>query len=172
MKKLHVIVTLNCLFGAAPILKTSPRNRPSQGGFALVIALSLMAFVLLLLLSITTLVQVETQSAQIQSSQMEAKQNALLGLQQALGTLQKSMGPDQRISATADILPSSHLSRKYLTGVWRSDPSGSVDGTLLSWLVSDSVSSTDHASPAPTTNAVLLVGAGSLADVNDEGTAV
>jgi len=34
-----------------------------QQGFALVLALSLMAFILLLLLSVTTLVQVETRSA-------------------------------------------------------------------------------------------------------------
>jgi hypothetical protein len=141
MKKLLVIVTLSCLFGAAPILKTSPRNRPSQGGFALVIALSLMAFVLLLLLSITTLVQVETQSAQIQSSQMEAEQNALLGLQQALGELQKSMGPDQRISATADILSDSpSTGTEHLVGVWSSEDAnndGTADGSFKRWLVSN-----------------------------------
>jgi len=63
-----------------------------------------MAFVLLLLLSITTLVQVETQGSQIQLQQMEAEQAALLGLQLALGELQKTAGPDQRVSATADLL--------------------------------------------------------------------
>jgi|TARA_B110000908_G_scaffold60365_1_gene73284 hypothetical protein len=62
-----------------------------------------MAFVLLLL-SITTLVQVETQGSQIQLQQMEAEQAALLGLQLALGELQKTAGPDQRVSATADLL--------------------------------------------------------------------
>jgi hypothetical protein len=62
-----------------------------------------MAFVLLLL-SITTLVQVETQGSQIQLQQMEAAQAALLGLQLALGELQKTAGPDQRVSATADLL--------------------------------------------------------------------
>ena len=63
-----------------------------------------MAFVLLLLLSITTLVQVETQGSQIQLQQMEAEQAALLGLQLALGELQKTAGPDQRVSATANLL--------------------------------------------------------------------
>ena len=74
-------------------------KRNAQGGFAL----SLMAFVLLLL-SITTLVQVETQGSQIQLQQMEAEQAALLGLQLVLGELQKTAGPDQRVSATADLL--------------------------------------------------------------------
>ncbi|MDA8735813.1 hypothetical protein N9M57_00335 [Opitutales bacterium] len=70
----------------------SPKNTPENcQGFALVIALSLMAFVLLLLLSITTLVQVETQSAQISVTQNEAEQDALLGLQEALGALQVSI---------------------------------------------------------------------------------
>lgn len=50
-----------------------------------------MAFVLLLLLSITTLVQVETRSARISVTQNEAEQDALLGLQEALGALQVSI---------------------------------------------------------------------------------
>ncbi len=46
-----------------------------------------MAFVLLLLLSITTLVRVETSSASIAFARMEAEQAALLGLNLALGEL-------------------------------------------------------------------------------------
>lgn len=54
----------------------SPKNTPENcQGFALVIALSLMAFVLLLLLSITTLVQVETQSAQISARSICIQKN-------------------------------------------------------------------------------------------------
>nr|MBC8434661.1 hypothetical protein [Verrucomicrobiota bacterium] len=160
-----------------------PKNIPENcQGFALIIALSLMAFVLLLLLSITTLVQVETQSAQIRVTQTEAEQNALLGLQQALGALQVAMGPDQRISATADVLaatdPPTDPSRKHLTGVWVSDPAGvSLNGTtyaegeLLRWLVSDFQGVNDHQSAAPTVGAVTLVGAGSLADADHNGVA-
>ena len=55
---------------------TPQLKRPKTGGFALVIALSLMAFVLLLLLSISTLVQVETRSADTQKEKLEAQQNA------------------------------------------------------------------------------------------------
>lgn len=57
-------------------------SRP--GGFALVITLSLMAFVLVLLLAMTTLVQVESQSSQISlehvtatTNQFDANPNAL-----------------------------------------------------------------------------------------------
>ncbi len=81
------------------------KSRPAPNhGFALVIALSLMAFILLLILSITTLVRVETQSANIQLAQLEARMNAQLGAMVALGDLQRYTGPDQRVTARADIL--------------------------------------------------------------------
>ncbi|HAV14000.1 MAG TPA: hypothetical protein DCX06_11005 [Opitutae bacterium] len=63
-----------------------------------------MSFVLLLLLSITTLVRVETRSTETSIAQLEAKQNAFLALNVAVGELQKSTGPDQRITVRADIL--------------------------------------------------------------------
>ena len=75
-----------------------------QSGFALVIALSLMAFVLLLLLSITSFVAVEQQGSNIAKQQLSARQNALAGLQIAMGELQLRVGPDQRATASADIL--------------------------------------------------------------------
>ncbi|MGZ0655438.1 hypothetical protein ACWPKO_12505 [Coraliomargarita sp. W4R53] len=78
--------------------------RSTKAGFALVISLSLMAFVVLLLLSITTLVRVETSAAKTALSRVEAEQNALLGVYVALGDLQRGLGPDQRVTARADIL--------------------------------------------------------------------
>jgi hypothetical protein len=120
-----------------------------RGGFALVIALGLMAFVLLLLLSINTLVQVETQSAQIQMQQMEAEQVALLGLQIALGELQKTAGSDQRVSATASILgdasnpytneTTAANGRKHWAGVWDTSgysPADPDNKSFVRWLVS------------------------------------
>jgi Tfp pilus assembly protein PilX len=121
-------------------------QRPAQGGFALVIALSLMAFVLLLLLSITTLVQVESQSSRIQMQRMEAEQSALLGLQLALGQLQKAAGPDQRVTATADVLSSDTSKepvdgRHRWAGVWDTSgysPATPDTKTFKRWLVSSS----------------------------------
>jgi Tfp pilus assembly protein PilX len=65
-----------------------------EHGFALVLALSLMAFVLLLLMTLGGLVQVESRSSQTQLKQIEAQQAALLGLNIAIGELQKTAGPD------------------------------------------------------------------------------
>ena len=104
------------------------KHRPaSTHGFALVIALSLMAFILLLILSITTLVRVETQSANIQLAQLEARMNAQLGALVALGDLQRYTGPDQRVTARSDILLAPGVSgiagQSRWTGVWSSKDS-------------------------------------------------
>lgn len=115
-------------------------SRHSQGnGFALIIALSLMSFVLLLLLSITTLVQVETRSAKINKEMEQARQNAMLGLQEALGTLQRTAGPDQRVTATGSLWSNPSVGTEHLVGVWSSedvDNDGLPDGTFQRWLVS------------------------------------
>lgn len=148
-------------------MPTSPNSKPAQprtrGGFALVIALSLMAFVLLLILSITTLVQVESQGSASRMDRVQAEQAALLSLSIAIGNLQETAGLDQRVTASAEAVDSVN-GPKQLTGVWRSwegrdhqtngfpiapdygsklvngdfdiDVSSSGSGRFLSWLVS------------------------------------
>jgi hypothetical protein len=146
-----------------------------------------MAFVLLLLLSITTLVQVETQSAAIASAQMEAEQAALLGLQIALGELQKAAGPDQRVTATADIFNDSNdpdFEQPHLLGVWKSSKqansdTGDIDyaakrlhedngGGFVQWLSSATVTNQKdlaYAAQAPDpSNSIKLVGGGTVSD--------
>lgn len=79
------------------------RQHPTNGGFALIIALSLMAFVLVLLLSISVLTQVESRSSKNALLQTKARANAMLGMQIALGQLQKHAGADQRVTAPATV---------------------------------------------------------------------
>jgi hypothetical protein len=120
-----------------------------KSGFALVIALSLMAFVVLLLLSMTTLVQVETQNADQSKKQLAARANAMTGLMVAVGRLQQYAGPDQRATATAEILDSVpdltrlNVQNPHWTGVWTAatnfnpdDPTSNPDPQLMTWLVS------------------------------------
>jgi hypothetical protein len=76
-------------------------------GFALVIALGLMSFIVLLLLGITTFVRVESSAAAQSLRLLEARQNALLGGMIAVGELKKQLGPDQRATANAETVSAS-----------------------------------------------------------------
>ena len=113
-----------------------------QSGFALAIALSLMAFVLLLILSLSSFVVVEQHSAKIAKQQLSARQNALAGLQIAMGELQMRLGPDQRATASADILK---VENNPYTLVWHSDATKTWDSTALDWI--DNGDSPDFALP-------------------------
>ncbi|MBW8780510.1 MAG: hypothetical protein JF599_01280 [Verrucomicrobia bacterium] len=72
-------------------------------GFALLITITLLAFLVLLLVSLASLTRVETQVAANSQQLAQARQNALMALNIALGQLQKYAGPDQRVTAAADI---------------------------------------------------------------------
>lgn len=136
--------------------------RHANSGFALVLALSLMSFVLLLLISLVTFVRVETQTAAQSLKSLEAKQNALLGAMIALGRIQSLTGPDTRVTARADLLENSSGvtdNTRLWTGAW---DSGS--GDFLGWLVSNEWSTAEEgdAATAPAGNtSVTLLGNGS-----------
>jgi hypothetical protein len=125
------------------------RQKTHLNGFALVLALLLMAFVLLLILSMTTLLQVESRAASNSLQILHARENARLALMLAIGQLQKHAGPDQRVTARADILGEGNFdpSCKFWTGVWDStDPSATP-----TWLVSGISVSPRIAPPVPIT---------------------
>lgn len=110
-----------------------------QNGFAVVIALSLMAFITLLLISMTTFIRVETVNAAQSRTLTQARQNALLGLQEALGQLQAAAGPDQRVTATGSLSANAGTGTEHLVGVWNSEDrngDGKPDGSFEGWLVS------------------------------------
>jgi Tfp pilus assembly protein PilX len=72
-------------------------------GFALLITITLLSFLVLLLVSLAALTRVETQVAANSQSLAQARQNALMALNIAIGQLQKYAGPDQRVTAAADL---------------------------------------------------------------------
>ncbi|CAM3143339.1 hypothetical protein [Rariglobus hedericola] len=87
------------------VTPSSVRRPLSSGrrGFALIITITLLAFLVLLLVSLASLTRVETQVASNNQSLAQARQNALMALNVALGQLQRHTGPDQRVTATADL---------------------------------------------------------------------
>ncbi|MDQ8194814.1 hypothetical protein QEH59_10280 [Coraliomargarita sp. SDUM461004] len=122
------------------------RSIPSRkGGFALVISLTLMGFVLTLLITLIAMVRVETQASFQRQSIAQSRMNALLGLNVALGQLQKFAGPDRRVSALADLgqggsgAITSKSGAHYWTGIWGNAAEVetlSSEPRLLNWLVS------------------------------------
>jgi hypothetical protein len=113
----------------------SPNPILRRDGFALLITITLLAFLVLLLVSLASLTRVETVVAQNNQTLAQARQNALLGLGVALGQLQRHAGPDRRVTARADIGGSP--SQPGLTGVWDTSSGSPLSAsTPTTWLIS------------------------------------
>ena len=95
-------------FSISPMSKKpsplKPRTAKSERGFALVLALSLMSLVFLLVVSLVSLVGTDLNLTELRKQKVLAQANAKMGMMIAIGEIQKHLGPDTRVSATADIL--------------------------------------------------------------------
>ncbi len=132
----------------------APRPRRSRG-FALLITLTLLAFVVLLLVGLASYTKIETAVAGNFQKQAQARQNAQLALDVALAQLQKHAGPDTRVTATADSFGGSSSTRHY-AGVWDANASGADP---VSWLVSgNEINPLARTPTAPGAGTVELVG--------------
>ena len=143
---------------------SAARNFPNHSGFVLVAVLLLIAQVTVLVSATCIHSQIERRAASNSAKTEQARQNALFALNAALGQLQKEAGPDQRITARAEILDSDptttaidNVGQPYWTGVWKT-------GTASLDMVNSGTSQrgTSLGSVAPTvaqkaSNAVWLV---------------
>jgi len=102
-------------------------------GFALLITITLVAFLVIIVVAVSSLTRVETRVADNSQQLNQARQNAITALNLAVGRLQEFVGPDDRHTARADLTTSGPSSQPYLTGVWRS---ANGSGTPDAWLVS------------------------------------
>ena len=100
-----------------PCFAGSSRN--SNHGFALVITLTLMILLTILAVGLLTLSSVSLRATAQDNALATARANARLALMLALGDLQKSAGPDQRITARADVIDE-NIANPQITGVWKS----------------------------------------------------
>jgi hypothetical protein len=141
-----------------------------QRGFALLITITLLAFLVLLGVSLAALTRVETSVAANHQHLLQARQNALFAMNVAIGQLQKYAGPDARITARAEITSTAAVTNPNLTGVWDAAGSGSAADA---WLVGGSETATSAAAlfnsmPDPgddtlTADTLFLVGDHSVA---------
>lgn len=117
---------------------------------------------MLLLVSLASLTRVETQVAANNTQLAQARANALFALNLAVGQLQKYAGPDQRVTARADI-QTANTGNPLWTGVWDSRPASAANpthavapssNTPLAWLVSGN--ETNGTALTPVTPAVVV----------------
>ncbi len=85
----------------------------------MVVTLSLIILLVLLAVGMLSLSAVTLRSSRAGDDQATARANARLAVMQAIGQLQRVLGPDQRVSASADLLGTG-LRHPHWTGAWRS----------------------------------------------------
>jgi len=135
-----------------------PSTFRSSRGFALIVTITLLAFLLLVMVGLATFTKVETSVSDNALKQTQARQNALMALDIALGQLQKQAGPDTRVTATADSVAGA--TNLHYTGVWDSTTATVAPQT---WLVSGNENGNLLATtPLNAANTVTLVDTGSV----------
>jgi Tfp pilus assembly protein PilX len=152
-----------------------PARHPSEnnGGFALIVTITLMALMVILALGFLSLGSISLRESTASQPRKIAQANARLSLQLAVSRLQELAGPDTRVTAPADAVAGSSATAP-LTGVWRSwegnnhEPTtgmphapayasklqtgtlaGSETGRFIGWLISGTEAGNSANSPAP-----------------------
>ena len=77
------------------------RKLSQKKAFALVLSLALMGFMVLLIVTLATMVQMQMRLSRQSMNDFKAKQAAKFAAYQAMGRVQTALGPDQRITANA-----------------------------------------------------------------------
>lgn len=102
------------------------QTKPFARGFALVVTLSLMILLTVIAVGLLTLSSISLRSSSQGDAMATARANARMALMIALGELQKEAGPDQRITARAEILDAKpdtpvvdDVKQMHWTGVWK-----------------------------------------------------
>ena len=104
--------------------RESSKKASSNGGFAIVMALSLLSLVFLLVISLVNLVGIDLTLGDARKERVLAQAHARMGMMVAIGELQKHLGPDTRVSANADLLDERiESSSKYENQVYTEDSS-------------------------------------------------
>ncbi len=112
-----------------------PRHSAGKRGFALIITISLMAFLVLLLVTVGTFTRIETEVSSFSQKQSIAQEHAKMALEIAIGELQRHAGRDDRVTFRAEALEEGVMpeqTSRFWTGVVDTDN----PQTPLSWLVS------------------------------------
>ena len=111
--------------------RTTSKRASSKHGFAIVMALSLLSLVFLLVISLVNLVGIDLSLGDARKEKVLAQAHARMGMMVAIGELQKHLGPDTRVSATADILDERIESgKKYVNQTYQADSTESLSSLV------------------------------------------
>lgn len=110
-------------FAIAIIMTPAIRPRKTESkGFALLATMSLLSLLLIISAAMLSLSANASRDTRLDFARIEARANARLALSMAIAQLQAAAGPDQRVTARADILETVYgaaLKNRYWTGVWK-----------------------------------------------------
>ncbi|WP_435893713.1 hypothetical protein [Oceaniferula spumae] len=142
----------------------------AESGFALVATITMMVLLVLIALAMLSLSTMEIRQSNQSNAHAEAKANARMALMIAIGELQKNAGPDQRVTARADIAANVDPGKKYWTGFWKTDDWDPLDPntrSFVGWGVSDpegTLAENNVTQALSGTDLITLVGEGSVED--------
>jgi hypothetical protein len=101
-----------------------PKSLRSRG-FSLILSLTVMAGVVMLVITLSAFITIESRAAMNQQLATRARLNSLASMRLALAHLQQEAGADRRSTARAEItqpgVGASALKNPMWTGVWRTD---------------------------------------------------
>ena len=131
----------------ASMLIQGDRVMASRQGFALIVTLSLMILLTVIAVGLLSLSSISLRTSSQGDAIQVARANAKVALLIALGDLQKQLGPDTRISSTADQIgtagsatSSTPLAQRHWAGAYQSwaatDKNRPQNPTFLQWFVS------------------------------------
>lgn len=132
---------------------------------ALVVTVTLMAFLVMLLVGLAVLVRVESAVADTALQQTQARQNALMALNVAVGQLQRYAGPDTRVTATGNQADAG-VENPWFTGVW---DTAVAAGSAQTWFVSGNERSPMAVDPSTALQRTAANGALALVDAGQAG---
>jgi hypothetical protein len=137
--------------------------RDPRRGFALLLVIVVLGFLVLVVVALATHLRLE-QTVALRRSQIEqARRHALTGLALAIGQLQQAAGPDRRATAGAPLLGPVAANKTHWVGVW-------VPGVSTpQWMVSSADPGGADPASATLTDPVVMVGPAS-ADVSAAAT--
>jgi Tfp pilus assembly protein PilX len=131
-------------------------------GFALIATLMLMILLTIIAVGLMSMSSISIRSSNSSQAMAAARANARMALMLAIGDLQKSAGADQRVTASADILPATKpatTGRVHWTGVWNTSSYNQAKPdtkTFVRWLVSGNPSSPADATATAGADDVLV----------------